>query len=527
MKKKVPILILLLSIFYFCIGGAAQMETLPVGDRIYEWVYDFIDQLYLRGYFEDLHFGTKPYFRGEVAQSLSGLKKRIEENEVHPSGSELWMIHKLEEEFAYEMEIIDAKDRNVKFSSTKAKLKWGVDFLESMQFKSKKKSNFLESGLPYLGAGVKDDFSLFVRYNLDESLTSDSLYTGKVWQGMAGDVAQAYLGFKLPWFSLLMGRDKLFWGQSKISSLILSDQILPFDLFKIQGEWKSFKATFFTAFLDPLQLEDSLGQREINRYLSGHRLSINLLKILGLGLSETVVYGGENRGLEPYYLNPLIWFHGAQLNQNKDDNTFLSFDFNLRPQRNLMLYGEFLIDDYQIEDNSPQDNEPDELAYAVGFSMADFLNLNGCQINLEYQRVNNRTYNQKFLWNRYLYKNRVLGSSLGPDSDCFEGRFKGWIKKGLELEIGYSITRKGEGSVFSLWDEPWLNVNGDYKEKFPSGVVEKIKKINTNLEYFYNHALRVKFCATYAFISNRNHIPDGDEDEFAIDLLIQYHFLNR
>ncbi len=527
MKKFFGVSFIILFFTLFNLTEAAQTETIPVGDEIYSWVYDYIDQLYLRGHFEDLHSGTKPYFRGEIAQSLLNLMKRMGKNEIELSKSELWMIHRLEEEFASEMETISAKDDNPMNLDNGEKLKWGVDFLENMQFKSKSRSNFFESGMPYFGAEMKGDFSFFIRYNLDESLTHDPLYTGKVWQGMAGEVAQAYLGFKFPWFNLLLGREKLSWGQSKIGSLILSEQVLPLDMIQIQTEWRSFKGTFFAAFLDPLFLEDSLGKRNINRYLSGHRLSVKVGKVLELGFSETVVYGGENRGLEPYYLNPLIWYHGAQLNQNKDDNTFISFDFNLRPKRDIIFYGEFLIDDYQIENNSSSDKEPNELGFLAGFSTADFLGLDGYQINTEYERINNHTYNQKFLQNRYLYKNRLLGSRLGPDSDCFQVWLKGWIRKGLELKAGYSITRKGEGDIFAQWDEPWLGVDGNYKEKFPTGVVEKVRETQISLEYFHNHALRIKLCAAYAIISNRDNDPGTDENELGIDLLIQYHFLRR
>jgi len=55
---------------------AAQTETVPVGDEVYSWVYDFIDQLYLRGYLREIHLGSKPYYRGEIASLILSLDEK-------------------------------------------------------------------------------------------------------------------------------------------------------------------------------------------------------------------------------------------------------------------------------------------------------------------------------------------------------------------------------------------------------------------------------------------------------------------
>ncbi len=516
MKKSLIIIFFILSTIYHLPVRAGQMETVPVGDRSYTWIYDFIDKLYLRGYLKELHLGTKPYYRGEVALSLLNLKTKIENDKLQLTPFEKYIFSELENEFEPEMKSLGDKNR----------LKLGIDFLENSNLTTNRKSIFYESFLPYLQADMGDKFSFICRYSIDESLAKDSTYTGKVWKGFAGDAAQAYLSFKLPWFNLFLGRESLSWGQNRLSSLILSPNSSPMDMLKLEGKWGFLKATSFFAQLDPVEITDSTGTSKIRRYLSAHRFSFKIKEFLQVGFSETVIYGGRNRWFELYYLNPLLWFHGSQLNEDEDDNTFLGFDFNFTPLRKLLFYGEFLIDDFQIEKKSTFDSEPNELGYSLGLKLGDLLGLNGSEFNFEYLRINNRTYNQKYPWNRYIFKNKTIGNPLGPDADNFFISFGSYLRKGLEAKVSYELTRKGEGKITSSWNEPWLNVE-DYHEKFPSGIVERTDNFQLSFDYHYKNLFRATLSGDFIKISNMKNISGSDDKQTRFSLLIHYHFVKR
>ncbi len=516
MSRKAVYLFSFLWLFAYLSAQAGQMETVPVGDKSYEWIYDYIDKLYLRGYFKEIHIGTKPYYRGDIAKALIDLRKKIESENLKLGPFEKYLFHQLEDEFEPEMVSLEKRKR----------LKGGLDFLENSRLISNRKSIFHESFLPYLQADIGDNFSLLCRYSIDEGLAKDSTYTGKVWRGFAGDAAQAYLSFKLPYFNLFIGRENLSWGQSRLSPLILSPNSASMDMLKLQGEWSFFKLSSFFAQLDPVTVSESAGTIRYRRYLSAHRFSFKLKSLLELGFSETVIYGGKDRWFELYYLNPLLWFHASQLNENEDDNTFLGLDFNFSPLRRLLLYGEFLIDDFQIEKKSASDREPNELGYSLGLKLADFLGLNGSELDLEYLRINNRTYNQKNPWNRYLYKNKLIGSPLGPDADDLFLSMGGYLGKGLQAKISYEHIRQGEGKVTSEWDEPWLSIE-DYKESFPSGIVEKTDKFQLWLDYNFKNIFRADLSFDYAVISNLENISGSDEKFYGFSILLHYHFVKK
>jgi hypothetical protein len=214
------------------------------------------------------------------------------------------------------------------------------------------------------------------------------------------------------------------------------------------------------------------------------------------------------------------------LNENEDDNTFFGLDFNFSPLRKLLFYGEFLIDDFQVEKKSASDKEPNELGYSLGLKLADFLGLNGSELNLEYLRINNWTYNQKNPWNKYLYKNKLIGSPLGPDADNLFLSMGGYLRKGLEAKISYERTRQGEGKVTSEWDEPWLSIE-DYQESFPGGIVEKTGKLQLSLNYNFKSIFRANLSFDYAKISNSENILGSEEKFYGFSILLHYHFVKK
>jgi hypothetical protein len=167
------------------------------------------------------------------------------------------------------------------------------------------------------------------------------------------------------------------------------------------------------------------------------------------------------------------------------------------------------------------------LGYVAGLLYAFPSKLNGFQMNLEYDRINNRTYNQKNIWNRYLNRNKLMGSKLGPNSDNLKASIKGWLTRGLEAELGYGFLRKGEGSVYSVWEEPWLYAEGHYQEKFPLGVVEETNELLLKLGYSYDVVLRVNLSLRYAKVTNKNNILNQKEESLDWGLFLQYHFVKH
>ncbi len=330
-------------------------------------------------------------------------------------------------------------------------------------------------------------FGAVMFFNLDRARAVDPEYTGKKYRGLAGDVETAALFFRKDGISVTMGRSRIFWGPQR-TNLLISETAEPFD--RISASYKAGRLSlnFIFARLDGPHPDalDSLRFPERtfndNRYLVGHRLDIKLHRRLQIGLFETVLYGGEGRPPELYYLNPLQFFHGAQLNENQDDNTILGLDFTFLPGHGASLYGQLIVDDFQIDNYSQGDHEPNELGFMFGLFKAGRIASIIPDIKLEYVRLTNRTYHQRDPDNRYLYRNHLIGHPLGPDADSVALTIRFWPEETFVAELELAYRRKGEGSIYQPWDEPWILAASDYSEPFPTGVIEKSGLIALRLQ---------------------------------------------
>jgi len=321
-------------------------------------------------------------------------------------------------------------------------------------------------------------FGALILFSLDRAKAIDPDYTGKEWRGLAGDIETSAIYYKNNGLDLTLGRQRVFWGPQPIN-LILSENAEPLDMFSAGYRKGRLWFNFIIARLDKSR-PDSIDYIRFpnytfndNRYLAGHRLDINIFRNFRLGLFETSLFGGEGRSIELYYLNPLHFFHAIQLNENVDDNTILGLDFTYLPSPGFSIYGQLLVDDFQIDRKSQGDQEPDEIGLLAGLFKSGKPGSSSPDIKLEYTKITNRTYHQIMPRNRYLYRNKLLGHPLGPDSDSLSIMFRFWPDTRMYVELESAFCRHGEGSIYNSWDQPWLEMEGDYNEPFPTGIVEK------------------------------------------------------
>lgn len=357
------------------------------------------------------------------------------------------------------------------------------------------------------GLALRPGNNLFVYGNfvLDEKRAKDPSYFGKKWRGLAGDVEQAFAFWQTERFDLTAGRFASFWGSD--NSLVLGPNA-PLDGLGYSYRWGKLTLSYRLARLDPLTRWSEDSNRVVeNRYFAGHRLDIHLSRKLRVGFFETVVFGGEGRQIELYYLNPLIFFHGSQVNEGSNDNTFVGFDFSLKPSSGFHFYGQLMIDDMQIEKKSQSDQEPNEIGFLAGCYLADIAP--SFDLSAEYSRVTNWTYNQDLPRNRYLFKNELIGSARGNDYELADFRLIRWFGTLTMGSLNLSYLRQGEGRVTDEWTEPWLSATGDYSEPFPTGTVEKTASLSLGVKGYLKSVAGYDLQAGFDRISNLGHMS-GD-----------------
>jgi len=474
-------LFLFLFFFPISLSSTSLHQTLPS----WHWAYQFIDELRLRGCFEELDAMNRPYTRSEVAEALVRIENRLKKKELSLSSSDLKLLEKLIEEFQEEINELESKTPENDKVRLGARLRSDVD--KPKDDKAKYKGIYRSKISVPLGTHVE----VYNGINFNQYLIDDTTYVGKKWRGIVGYTEQAYAAVGIGRFRFKFGRDFLRWGAGESGTLLFSDIARPMDQFTASAQLGPFRYTFLASALDDITLDskiaDSLGGSSAKRYISAHRLDVNLMHgRLQCAVTEAVLYGGIDRQLDWVFLNPFIFYHGAQLNKSGSDNTFGTVDVSFFPVKKWEFYGSLLIDDIQLEKTGPGDLEPNEIGWLFGSRLGDPFGVSGLTLSGEYVRVTNRTYKTPNSWETFIHRNKPLGYPLGDDFDYWQMGVSKWFGGDIWLKLGYSQTRKGEGSLFTPWDAPWFayTVEQGYSEPFPTGVVEKRREVRFSLRYY-------------------------------------------
>ncbi len=479
------------------------LENIPLDS----WVYSVVDELYSQGLFPELHKDVKPYTRGEIATWVLDINIRQKEGGLKLTDSQLWMISKLNQEFKYELEELfnvgqtDGERQDV--------IKYGANPVAHLNLTDGDSSYGRLQAKFDLGIQFGRRFVVKDRVVIDTKAEKERSYQTREWKkNLGGTFDIAYTNIDAGYFTLLLGRDHIRWGPSSRDVLLLSDQIPPFDMIKAEGKLGSFKLVWFATVLDQIYIppfwqglnsEDGFWAK---RYLSGHRLNLKSKAGIEMGLSEMVLYGGENRNFEPYYLIPILPYYGEQYNRDIDDNILWSLDLSVTWFRNKEIYLELLVDDFQYDFKS----EPQQTGYQIGLNQTDPFGFKRSYLNIEYTKINNWVYGQNKPWNVYTFDGRGMGSILGPDADRWCLRLTYHWTKDIDLGIREEYRRKGEGRI----ETPQPGAVPASKN-FPSGVVEYTNQLRFTVAYQPSSRLKLDITGEYDRVRNLNN-QSGKKD---------------
>jgi len=331
-------------------------------------------------------------------------------------------------------------------------------------------NHFIDEDKPLYRIGLKaeaimnisDQFFLQLRGRMENKGDLDSFARVRKWKDkITGYFDYALLGYKYKSIRITWGRTFRAWGPWDNDRLLISTNSPAFNQisFEFNHKWLAFQ--YWTAKLD--HFTDSEGMR-INRFFAAHRLAFKPWKRLEIGLSETVLYGRKESGWELYYLNPILPFYWEQYNNRIDENIYMGADLTWYVRPGLIIFGELLLDDFQIDFVS----EPQQIGYNIGFSEIGLLLSPQLQIAMDYTQIRNTVYTQNKFYNIFAHEGVVIGSSLGTDADRLRYKLTWHAASMLRIALGGQYDRKGEGRFTDIYAQGIPD-----QEKFPSGLVQK------------------------------------------------------
>lgn len=147
--------------------------------------------------------------------------------------------------------------------------------------------------------------------------------------------------------SLLLAHDRNFIGNG-YRSLILSDYSSPYFFFKLNV--RVWQLNYQTVFAQLTAGGKNAGQPSPKKYLAMHHLSLDIGPGFNVGLFESIVQGGPNRGVELQYLNPVIFYKAIEQQIGSADKALLGADFRWNIAHRGQVYGQLIINEFRLQD---------------------------------------------------------------------------------------------------------------------------------------------------------------------------------
>lgn len=320
---------------------------------------------------------------------------------------------------------------------------------------------------------------------VEKSVKGDSEFgTGFQRYDLNGRFINSFVRYDDSQMTIQLGRGPIRWGQSWSHSIIQSGIIPQYDHAYARAKIWVFS---WDVLYGRLNTEFSNSNR-ISRHISGHKLSglfINERLLFEFG--EQIIYTGENRGFELMYINPGVpYVFAAYENEDlnvdgyNNDNGMIFVDFRWIQNPGLSFYGEFILDDYQLDDTDVQNM----LGYKLGLDGA--INLLNRQITFEteYTQIDSWTYIHHGQFTTLQNRGHAIGYPYGSDVRSFRIQADYWVHEKWILDVEYTWMEKGSYTL----QMPWGNTNSK-NDPFPSEPTSILNLFESSISYWMKHGI--------------------------------------
>ena len=211
-----------------------------------------------------------------------------------------------------------------------------------------------------------------------------------------------------------LAHDRNFIGNG-YRSLILSDYSAPYFFLKINTRvWKlNYQNLFAELIARRLPGLDAVYPK---KYLALHHLSLDVTPNFNIGVFESEVSGGPNRGLEIQYLNPLIFYRAVEQSVGSADNAVLGLDFKWNIRHTVQLYGQLALDEFKLSEIRARNGWwGNKQAVQLGGKYIDVAGLRNLDLQLEFNYIRPYTYQHANAYTSYTHYNQPLAHPMGAN----------------------------------------------------------------------------------------------------------------
>ena len=298
------------------------------------------------------------------------------------------------------------------------------------------------------------------------------------------------IGYQNEWLSFKIARGREKWGSGENIELALSHDSKAYDYIALRSNYGKIRVKYIHGFLENNPVD-------INRYITARGIEWNNNKSLILGLSETVIYSGENRLLEFAYINPISSHLEIELNDRltrigtASANGVWQFHSDMLISNRIRFSLNYLYDEFVLDKNI-EVNKENGRAYSFRISY----------IAYENKRHFLSFYSQNILIgtpvfrhfsgnNNFIQHESPLGWHRGSDTKEYSLGFNFSNINSFITSFDFGMTYSGDENILN---RPYDAYKDYIKDSFPSGIIKKNKFFNFNFDWWVrkNISLKVK-----------------------------------
>ena len=326
-------------------------------------------------------------------------------------------------------------------------------------------------------------------------------------------------------FTFMLGNGRNFFGEG-YRSLILSDNAGSTPFFKIETNLKSIKyVNLFEAWKDNTMdpRNKSLDRR---KFVAMHYISWNITREFNISIFESVVWQDDdtliNRGFDPNYLNPIVFYRPVEYNNGSADNVLLGANMSFKFNKFHSFYSQILLDDFLLAEIRARSQWwANKYAFQIGYKSRKFIGVEDLYFQGEFNLVRPFTYSHKEAVQSYGHLNTPVTHPIG--ANLFEVLGILAYKKGpnqFTAKITYSSFGVDSSTVSYGQDifKPYGLRAGEYDQFIMQGSKKNV--LNTTL--IYEKALlpqsSIYLNATYNWRMELNAIGFTNQHYFTIGI---------
>lgn len=216
-------------------------------------------------------------------------------------------------------------------------------------------------------------------------------------------------------FNLQLGHGRNFLGDG-YRSLLLSDGASPYPFFKINTQFWKIKYTNIYSWMKDVRDDVTVDRTYATKFTAAHYLSWNVSKRLNIGFFESVVWSNQNeRGFDANFINPIIFYRAVEFSSSsRSGNALLGLTSKYKWNNNIVVYGQFLLDEFSLGDVKAGDNSwKNKFAYQVGAKYFNAFKIKNLLLQAEYNQVRPYVYAHSNVLTNYGHNNQSLGHQWG------------------------------------------------------------------------------------------------------------------